>query len=120
MSKTSKAKIEFILEMIGNIETILKRHDGIINTLEDSVESRPAVMMALMQIGESLKKVDLEFLEKYDLVADSKGAYNVRNFIAHDYDGVDMAVIENILRDHIPILKEKVLEAKKYFDNDSD
>ncbi|WP_457560419.1 HepT-like ribonuclease domain-containing protein [Caminibacter sp.] len=36
---------------------------------------------------------------------DIKGAYVVRNFIAHDYEGVDLAFIENILRFKLNELK---------------
>ncbi len=109
MSRDStNAKIEFILKMISNIETIIVRHGSIIKVLKDDVEARPAMLMALMQIGESIQKIDSEVLKRFDLDVDTKGAYNVRNFIAHDYDGIDLGLIETILRDKIPELKEKV------------
>jgi uncharacterized protein with HEPN domain len=43
-----------------------------------------------------------------DLEKDARGSYDVRNFIAHDYMGVDVGLIEIIIRNHLPILKEKV------------
>ena len=36
-----------------------------------SIEARPAMMMALMQIGESLNKIDNTILEKFDLMEDT-------------------------------------------------
>ncbi len=105
--------------MIGNIDMIIQRHKGVVNALNDEIEAQPAILMALMQIGESLKKIDSDILKKFDLEVESKGSYGVRNFIAHDYEGVNMMVIEEIIRSRIPILKEKVLKAKKYFENDS-
>jgi len=113
MSKISiEAKVEFILLMIENIYKIIDRHNGIFKALDDTIEGRPAILMCLMQIGESLNKIDKDILEKFDLIDDTKGSYNVRNFIAHDYDGVDVGLIEMILRDRLPILKIKILEIR--------
>jgi len=108
MSKKSmQAKVEFALEMIDNIELIVKRHKGIVKTLED-FEGQMAVLMALSQIGETLKKFDDIIVEKYDLQEDRDGAYYTRNYIVHDYEGVDLGFIENIVRVYLPELKEKL------------
>ena len=50
-------KLNFIVENISNIEEIIKRHDGIVNALKDKVEARPAILMAFLQIGETLNKL---------------------------------------------------------------
>jgi len=119
MSKVSvSAKIEFILQMISNIETIIQRHGNITNALEDIVEAKPAILMALMQIGESLKKIDDDILKKYELLNEKKGAYSVRNFIAHDYDGVDLGLIDAIIRENLPSLKEKIQKLQKEYSID--
>ena len=110
MSKKSmSAKKDFIIEMIENINSIIERHGGIVKALED-FEGQLAILMALAQIGETLKKLDDETVEKYDLVEDRDGAYYTRNYIVHDYEGVDLGFIENILRVYIQKLKEKILE----------
>ena len=103
-----QAKVEFALEMIENIELIIQRHKGIVKTLED-FEGQMAVLMALSQIGETLKKFDDTIVEKYDLQEDRDGAYYTRNYIVHDYEGVDLGFIENIVRVYLPELKEKLL-----------
>ncbi|MCX6052833.1 MAG: DUF86 domain-containing protein [Campylobacterales bacterium] len=108
--KSSKAKLDFILEMCDNIEKIVKRHKGIVATLED-FEGQMAVLMGLSQIGESLKKLDDDIVEKYDLVEDKSGAYYTRNYIVHDYEGIDFGFIENILRSYLPKLKAKISTA---------
>ncbi len=108
MSKSQIAKIEFILEMMENIETVINRHGSITKALDDEIEARAAILMFLMQIGETLKKLEPSILKKYNLEDEMKGAYDVRNFIAHDYDGVNVLVIEDILRDNLPQLKTKV------------
>lgn len=109
MSKKSlNAKVDFMLEMCENIEEITNRHGGIVKTLED-FEGQMAVLMGLSQIGETLKKLDDEIVVKYDLVKDKEGAYYTRNYIVHDYEGVDLGFIENILRVYLPTLKNKIV-----------
>ncbi|PHQ65926.1 MAG: hypothetical protein COB99_01330 [Sulfurimonas sp.] len=110
-SKSINAKIEFIIEMIDNIEEITKRHNGIVKTLGD-FEGQMAVLMGLSQIGETLKKFDDDLVDKYDLRDDRDGAYYTRNYIVHDYEGVDLGFIESILRDYLPELKEKISNIK--------
>jgi len=104
------SKIEFIIEMIENIENITKRHGGIVKSLED-FEGKMAILMAIAQIGETLKKLDDVFLEKYDLLDEKEGAYYTRNYIVHDYEGVDLALVENIIRNFLPTLKEKLTKS---------
>jgi len=118
MSNSSNfAKTKFILKMIGNITEIIKRHQNITNALADDIEAQPALLMCLMQIGENLKKIDDSMVQKFDLEEELKGAYNVRNFIAHDYEGINLSIIENILRDKLPILKTKILKLKSMFES---
>lgn len=108
MSKKSvNSKIEFILEMVENIEKIVQRHNGIVDTIND-FEGQMAILMGISQIGETLKKLPDDFVEKYDLKEDKEGAYYTRNYIVHDYEGVDLGFIENILREYLPKLKEKL------------
>lgn len=107
-SDTSRTK--FILKMIENIETIISRHGSITDSLEDDIEAKPAILMSLMQIGETINKMDISLLQKYNLKDDAKGAYNVRNFIAHDYEGVNISLIELLIEDNIPKLKNKFID----------
>lgn len=108
MSENSvNAKIEFILEMIENIEKIIERHNGIVDTLND-FEGQMAILMGISQIGETLRKIPDDVIAKFDLKEDKEGAYYTRNYIVHDYEGVDLGFIESILRDYLPSLKEKL------------
>jgi len=108
------SKVEFVLEMIENIEKVINRHKGIVNALSD-FESQAAILMFLMHVGESLNKLyNLDnnlvlYIDKNDI----KGAYAVRNFIAHDYEGVDLAFIENILRDKLFELRNNLIRYKE-------
>ena len=62
--------------------------------------------IGLLQVG-----TFLEYFEADDL----KGIYDVRNYIAHDYEGVNLAIIEWIIRHILPKFKEqgtKIIEVK--------
>ena len=111
--KSLLAKIDFILEMCQNINEIVKRHKGVVKAINDFEG-----IMGIAQIGETLKKIDDEILEKYDLQKDKEGAYYTRNYIVHDYEGVDLAYVETIVRDYIPQLEEKVSSIKEDFQYD--
>lgn len=67
-----------------------------------------ATLMCLLQIGETLNKLENNYdeLQKEDI----KGSYDVRNFIAHDYEGVNKSLIEGIIRFHLPKLKEVIFK----------
>lgn len=84
------AKVEFILEMVENIERIIKRHGGVVKAISD-FEGQMALLMGLAQIGETLRKIDNGILSEHDLLQDKEGAYYTRNYIVHDYEGVDPA-----------------------------
>jgi uncharacterized protein YutE (UPF0331/DUF86 family) len=62
--------------------------------------------MHLTSIAEQFDKLlhngELEvlgFFEKEDI----KGSYELRNFIAHDYEGVDLYIVENVIEQRLPI-----------------
>ena len=86
--KSYIAKSDFMLKMIANIYAVVDRHGGIVAALDDEIEGRPAVLMAFLQIGETLNRLDALVLRECGLERDAKGSYDVRNFIAHDYLGV--------------------------------
>ncbi len=104
-------KIDFILEMIENIEKIVKRHNGVVKALSD-FEGQMAILMGIAQIGETLNKIDDNFIEKFDLTEETLGAYYTRNYIVHDYEGIDLMIVETIVRKNLPVLKEKLLKDK--------
>jgi len=116
---SQKAKIDFILEMSGNIKNIVKRHGGVTKALED-YEGQMAILMGISQIGETLKKLDDEIVKKCDLQEDKEGAYYTRNYIVHDYEGVDFALIENIVRVYLPELENKIVKFTEEIDNEKD
>ncbi len=106
-------RVEIISQKIDNIETIIDQAGNITSALDDEITFRPAIMMHLVSIAEQFQKLqndlDLEILAKFDK-EDIRGAIAVRNFIAHDYKGVNLSLIESVLREYIPKLKKTIQE----------
>ena len=100
-------KFKFIIKMIDSIETYVSKYDALSIMLKDDMAFN-ATLLCLLQIGETLNKIknNYKILEQDDI----KGAYNVRNFIAHDYDGIRKSVIEDILRYHLIELKNNIIQ----------
>jgi uncharacterized protein with HEPN domain len=101
LNDSDKAKLEFIFKMISNIEIIIERHKGIDQTIED-LEGQNAILMCVLQIGETLNKLENAELRTSLPVKES---YGLRNLIAHHYDSVDLSIISEILEYDIPELK---------------
>ena len=105
LSKEETVKLRNALMHIGEIEKSLARHGSIADTLND-FEGKNSVLMSILQIGENLKKISAKQIAKEII----DGAYYTRNVIAHDYEGVNLAIIERIVRDDLPGLKQTILE----------
>ena len=97
--KLVSIKIEYILDICEH---------GIIIALEDEKTNKPAIMMHLASIAEQFSKIkDIELLNHFNN-DDIRGAIDTRNFIAHDYEGINLPIIEFIIRDRLPILQDKI------------
>ncbi len=101
-----------ILKMCDDIK--LYQEDYKIIELIENRMSINALLMNIMQIGENANKFSKEFLENFD-----KNYWlqiiNIRHRITHDYGGVDLAIIEKVLRYEIDSLTERVLKILETF-----
>jgi uncharacterized protein with HEPN domain len=104
LPKSDLARLEFILKLIDDLEKISERHNGIERSLED-IEGYHAVMMCLLQIGESLGKIENNDVRKK---LPTELAYKMRNIIAHDYMGISPKVIISTIKNDLPGMKEKI------------
>ena len=99
-------RVKLILKKIDYILDICL--DGIVKALEDEKITRPAIMMHLTSIAEQFSKIkDVNLLNNFEN-EDVKGAIDTRNFIAHDYEGINLPIIEYIIRERLPILKNEI------------
>lgn len=101
-------KLDFIVEKIEDIESFKARYKSIEDLLND-VMGHDATLISLLQIGETLNKLREE---PFANLLPIKGTYDVRNFIAHDYEGVNKMIIEDIIRTQLPKLKQIILNIK--------
>jgi uncharacterized protein with HEPN domain len=105
--------LELIADKIEKIETIVEKKGGVVAALEDEMMARPAIMMHLVSIAEQFSRLqdglEYEILSRFDK-EDIRGAFAVRNFIAHDYEGVNLAIIERVIREYLPRIKVVIKE----------
>ena len=94
-----QTKIAYILDICDH---------GIIKALENEKTDRPAILMHFTSIAEQFSKIkDINILNHFDK-DDIKGAIDTRNFIAHDYEGINMPIIEFIIRERLPVLQSAI------------
>ncbi|WP_456391743.1 HepT-like ribonuclease domain-containing protein [Nitratifractor sp.] len=109
MSKRARDRILLIKKKIEFIQNIVEEKGSITQALEDEQNARAAILMHLTAIAEQFDKLlhngELELLSHFDK-QDIKGSYELRNFIAHDYDGVDFHIVEAVIRERLPIILE--------------
>ena len=104
-------RIAVINKKIGFIENIVRKKGTIIKALEDEENSRASILMHLTSIAEQFDKLlhsgELEILTNFEK-QDIKGSYELRNFIAHDYEGIDLYIVENVIQERLPIIKQGI------------
>ena len=59
------------------------------------------------KIDETLNKLSQETQTKYSELPIQE-SYLTRNYIAHDYEGVNKQIIEMIIREQLPLLKSQI------------
>ena len=107
-------RLKSIDKKMDDIFDIIKRHNGITKTLKD-IEGQPAILMLLVAISEQFSKLyknNSDILNSFDEI-DIKGIVNIRNFIAHDYDGVNLFIIEESLRLDLPKIHKIIKDILK-------
>ena len=104
-------RTKVILKKINFIDAIIQEKGSIHIALEDEQNSRASILMHLTSISEQFDKLlhngELEVLA-YFKKEDIKGSYELRNFIAHNYEGVDLYIVEDVIKERLPIIKNSV------------
>ena len=110
-------KIKIIIEKIDLIEEIVCDFGAISTALKDKKMGRPSLVMHLLAMAEQFNRLKndgaYEILGRFDK-EDIKGSYDIRNFIAHDYEGVNLAIIEMVIRTKLPKIKAVCVLIIKY------
>ena len=100
-------------KMIEYISKALKYTEGCsFETFSRNEEKVDATVFAISQIGELVKNITKETMERYNNI-EWIIIKNLRNKIVHDYEGINLNLIWDIITDDIIQLKmdlEKILK----------
>ena len=110
MSSNTKTNERLILinDKIKKIFEICE--NGIVAALNDETLKRPAILMHLVACNEQLQKIqdsgDIKALSIF--TPENIRGLRVRNATAHDYEGVNLSIIEDVIRDYLPNIKTNI------------
>ena len=71
-----------------------------------------AIVREIEVIGEAVKNISKSLRDKHKNV-EWKEITGTRDKMIHHYFGVDLGIVWNIVKIHLPILKRKILKIKK-------
>ena len=110
------SRIEIIKKKIEFIRNIVTEKGSVIQALEDEQNARASILMHLTSIAEQFDKLlhsgELDILSNFEK-QDIKGSYELRNFIAHDYEGIDFHIVEDVILERLPIIMNSVEKVLK-------
>lgn len=103
-----------ILLMVETIDKIYKFTSDLNNEkeFENDIESFDATIMNFITLGESVSKLSDNFKEQNSQINWNK-IYAFRNVLAHDYFGILPAEVWEIIKKHLPKLRndlEKLID----------
>jgi uncharacterized protein with HEPN domain len=79
--------------------------------LKNDEETFDACLMNFVIIGESVLRLEISFTEKHNNIEWHK-IRGFRNLIAHDYFGIDVEEVWDIIQTKLPKLKQFIAENK--------
>ncbi len=110
MSKSNMLTLLAIGEAINKIERFTSDLSSW-QDLKNDEETFDACLMNFLIIGESVLRLDVDFLEANNQIEWHK-IRGFRNLIAHDYFGIDAEEVWDIVQNKIPELKLFILNHK--------
>jgi len=106
MSKRNwKLFVEDILESIGLIESYISNMN--FDDFQKDRRTIDAVVRNLEIIGEASRSIPEEIKNNHPEI-DWKGIIGLRNRIAHEYFGISVSIVWEIIKSDLPALKEKI------------
>lgn len=105
MSRDYKVYLEDVLEAISKIRTYPVGLS--LKMLSDDSKTLDAVVRNLEVIGEAIKKVPDEVRSNHPGI-DWKRIAGLRDILIHEYFGVDVEIIWDIVQNKLPVLEKHV------------
>lgn len=103
--RDDKYYLQFIIDHCQRITEFTKRFNGSADVLYHDFAYQQAVTMSLVQIGENVKNISDEVKNQYTMIP-WRNIADTRNFIVHDYDGLDCDIVWDVIINDIPILEK--------------
>lgn len=101
-----------ISKMLKYIEKILGYCTNITyNEFSENSILTEACVFNLSQLGELATKLDADFTQQYANIPWHQ-MRGLRNKIVHDYEGVNLLLVWEIISDDLPVLKEQLANIK--------
>lgn len=111
MLKKDRRAIEECLYAINSIQDYTKEILSI-GTLTDDRKTYDATLMNFIVLGESAGKLSDELKEQMTGI-DWRAINGFRNFVAHEYFGLDENIVWSAILYHLPPLKEELVRVLK-------
>lgn len=107
--KNDNLYIEYLLDSITKIQSFVNGINQAVFTNDQKTQS--AVIMQLLLIGETVKKLSEDTKNKIDLPWRDIAGF--RDVAIHNYFDVDLDIVWKTIVEDIPTLKEKLSEFQK-------
>ncbi len=106
MKKDNLLYLKHILEAINNIDDFVKDINDLSDFIKDK-KTRDAVLRNFEMIGEAARNLDEEFTNNNTSVEWDK-IIGMRNFIIHEYFGVDLEIVWETIKKDLPLFKKEI------------
>ncbi|PIZ68194.1 hypothetical protein CO165_03255 [Candidatus Roizmanbacteria bacterium CG_4_9_14_3_um_filter_33_18] len=106
MKKDNLLFLKHILVAIEDIEEFIKDTASVEDFVTDK-KTHSAILRSFQVIGEATNNLDENFIESNTDVEWEK-VIGMRNFIIHEYFGVDLNIVWDTIKEDLPTFKENV------------
>ena len=95
---------DILRKVIGYCSRIESKMTGVtVETLATNLDLKEIVCFNLLQIGELAKSLTPELIQNYGVVPWKK-IKGMRDWVAHGYGTIDVEIVWETAREHIPVL----------------
>lgn len=108
--KNDKVYLHHILECIENIESYIPNGES---DFFSSKLIQDAVIRNLEIVGEATKRISMGLQERHPDVPWREMA-GLRDVLIHNYFGIDNEIVWNVVKNEIPLLKDKITNLLDY------
>ena len=102
------SEYQTLYKMMKYIEKVEKYTFNVdYNSFSKNEEKVDATILALGQIGELVRNLNKDFIDKYSNIK-WRQIKGMRNRLIHDYDGINVQIVWDTITYDIPVLKKQL------------